>query len=194
MDGACLWDQSGCSVNQNFASFWFRTPPHLPLCALLFSCSPLFRYSFYADQVQHRKYRRLYLPIGWLAILISLSVPFCILQELLIISRRFCVSYHPPSYGICSAVHICTGYKERKSTGILLAFTGLLAATISVMIEGISTYFVVSLSGIFVGIGMMILFSLNVLRTAENIHMMELRRQKKNWPNGNVRWRKYPFR
>ena len=47
------------------------------------------------------------------------------------------------------------------------------------MIEGISTYFVVSLSGIFVGIGMMILFSLNVLRTAENIHMMELRRQKK---------------
>ena len=46
LDGACLWDQSGCSVNQNFASFWFRTPPHLPLCALLFSCSPLFRYSF----------------------------------------------------------------------------------------------------------------------------------------------------
>ena len=62
------------------------------------------------------------------------------------------------------------------------------------MIEGISTYFVVSLSGIFVGIGMIILFSLNVLRTAGNIHMMELRRQKKNWPNGNVRWRKYPFR
>lgn len=47
------------------------------------------------------------------------------------------------------------------------------------MIEGISTYFVVSLSGIFVGIGMIILFSLNVLRTAGNIHMMELRRQKK---------------
>lgn len=69
--------------------------------------------------------------------------------------------------------------KKEKKHRNLLAFTGLLAATISVMIEGISTYFVVSLSGIFVGIGMMILFSLNVLRTAENIHMMELRRQKK---------------
>lgn len=84
--------------------------------------------------------------------------------------------------------------KRDKKHRNLLAFSGLLAATISVMIEGISTYFVVSLSGIFVGIGMMILFSLNVLRTAENIHMIELQRQKKNWPNGNVRWRKYPFR
>lgn len=69
--------------------------------------------------------------------------------------------------------------KKDKKRRNLLAFTGLLAATVSVMIEGISTYFVVSLSGIFVGIGMIILFSLNVLRTAGNIHMMELRRQKK---------------
>lgn len=69
--------------------------------------------------------------------------------------------------------------KKDKKRRNLLAFIGLLAATVSVMIEGISTYFVVSLSGIFVGIGMIILFSLNVLRTAGNIHMMELRRQKK---------------
>ena len=73
------------------------------------------------------------------------------------------------------ALDIKTDKKRRN----LLAFIGLLAATVSVMIEGISTYFVVSLSGIFVGIGMIILFSLNVLRTAGNIHMMELRRQKK---------------
>lgn len=69
--------------------------------------------------------------------------------------------------------------KKDKKRRNLLAFIGLLAATVSVMIEGISTYFVVSLSGIFVGIGMIILFSLNVLRTAGNIHMMKLRRQKK---------------
>lgn len=69
--------------------------------------------------------------------------------------------------------------KKDKKRRNLLAFIGLLAATVSVMIEGISTYFVVSLSGIFVGIGMIILFSLNVLRTAENIHMIELQRQKK---------------
>lgn len=44
--------------------------------ALLSTCHPVLYYShalpssgtLYADQVQHRKYRRLYLPIGWLAI------------------------------------------------------------------------------------------------------------------------------
>ena len=37
------------------------------LCFIILMLSPL-PVLFYADQVQHRKYRRLYLPIGWLAI------------------------------------------------------------------------------------------------------------------------------
>ena len=115
-----------------------------------------------------------------LQFLISSSVPFCILQEFLIISRRFFVSHAILLLTVFAVLFtFALDIKKDKKRRNLLAFIGLLAATVSVMIEGISTYFVVSLSGIFVGIGMIILFSLNVLRTAGNIHMMELRRQKK---------------
>ena len=51
LDGACLWDRSGCSANQNSASFWFRTPQHLPPCALLFLMLSPLPVLFYADQV-----------------------------------------------------------------------------------------------------------------------------------------------
>ena len=41
---------------------------------------------------------------------------------------------------------------------------------------------------------MIILFSLNVLRTAGNIHMMELRRQKKELAKRKRQLEKDPFR
>lgn len=84
------------------------------LCFIILMLSPL-PVLFYADQVQHRKYRRLYLPIGWLAIFNFIISTILHLTGIADYYRdAFCVSYHPPSYGICSAVHICTGYKERK--------------------------------------------------------------------------------
>ena len=135
---------------------------------------------FYADQVQHRKYRRLYLPIGWLAIFNFIISTILHLTGIADYIETLFVSHTILLLTVFVVLFtFALDIKKEKKHRNLLAFTGLLAATISVMIEGISTYFVVSLSGIFVGIGMMILFSLNVLRTAENIHMMELRRQKK---------------
>ena len=135
---------------------------------------------FYADQVQHRKYRRLYLPIGWLAIFNFIISTILHLTGILDYIETLFVSHAILLLTVFAVLFtFALDIKKDKKRRNLLAFIGLLAATVSVMIEGISTYFVVSLSGIFVGIGMIILFSLNVLRTAGNIHMMELRRQKK---------------
>lgn len=149
------------------------------LCFIILMLSPL-PVLFYADQVQHRKYRRLYLPIGWLAIFNFIISTILHLTGILDYIETLFVSHAILLLTVFAVLFtFALDIKKDKKRRNLLAFIGLLAATVSVMIDGISTYFVVSLSGIFVGIGMMILFSLNVLRTAENIHMMELRRQKK---------------
>lgn len=149
------------------------------LCFIILMLSPL-PVLFYADQVQHRKYRRLYLPIGWLAIFNFIISTILHLTGILDYIETLFVSHAILLLTVFAVLFtFALDIKKDKKRRNLLAFIGLLAATVSVMIEGISTYFVVSLSGIFVGIGMIILFSLNVLRTAGNIHMMELRRQKK---------------
>lgn len=149
------------------------------LCFIILMLSPL-PVLFYTDQVQHRKYRRLYLPIGWLAIFNFIISTILHLTGILDYIETLFVSHAILLLTVFAVLFtFALDIKKDKKRRNLLAFIGLLAATVSVMIEGISTYFVVSLSGIFVGIGMIILFSLNVLRTAGNIHMMELRRQKK---------------
>lgn len=149
------------------------------LCFIILMLSPL-PVLFYADQVQHRKYRKLYLPIGWLAIFNFIISTILHLTGIADYIETLFVSHTTLLLTVFVVLFtFALDLKRDKKHRNLLAFSGLLAATISVMIEGISTYFVVSLSGIFVGIGMMILFSLNVLRTAENIHMIELQRQKK---------------
>lgn len=137
------------------------------LCFIILMLSPL-PVLFYADQVQHRKYRRLYLPIGWLAIFNFIISTILHLTGIADYIETLFVSHTILLLTVFVVLFtFALDIKKEKKHRNLLAFTGLLAATISVMIEGISTYFVVSLSGIFVGIGMMILFSLNVLRTAE---------------------------
>ena len=121
-----------------------------------------------------------HLPIGWLAIFNFIISTILHLTGILDYIETLFVSHAILLLTVFAVLFtFALDIKKDKKRRNLLAFTGLLAATVSVMIEGISTYFVVSLSGIFVGIGMIILFSLNVLRTAGNIHMMELRRQKK---------------
>lgn len=65
---------------------------------------------------------------------------------------------------------------RRKSDRLLLL--GLLAAIICISIEAISVYFVTSISGLFIGIGMIILLFVNIIRTLRNLQDMELHRQK----------------
>ena len=60
-----------------------------------------------------------------------------------------------------------------------LAIASIVIAMIAALIEMVSVYFVVSLSGIFIGSGLVILLVLNIIRTVQNVRMMEHRRQKK---------------
>lgn len=60
-----------------------------------------------------------------------------------------------------------------------LTLIGLSAVMISAIVEGLSVYFVVSISGMFTGIGMIILLFIAVLRTIRNVHNMEVQRQQR---------------
>ena len=50
---------------------------------------------------------------------------------------------------------------------------------ISAIVEGLSVYFVVSISGMFMGIGMIILLFMSILRTIRDVHNMEVQRQQR---------------
>ena len=58
-----------------------------------------------------------------------------------------------------------------------LVMIGLIIMIIAVAIEAVSSYTTVSLSGIILGIGMIILLFINILRTIQYIHQIEVQRQ-----------------
>ena len=60
-----------------------------------------------------------------------------------------------------------------------LVLAGLIVIFITVVIETIATYYVVTLSGIFLGIGLLILLFINILRTIARIRNLELERRQK---------------
>ena len=55
---------------------------------------------------------------------------------------------------------------------------GLLAAILCIAVEATSVYFVTSMSGLFVGAGMLILLFVNIVRAIKNVQDMELKRQQ----------------
>lgn len=69
---------------------------------------------------------------------------------------------------------ICSG----ESRDYHLALISIIIAMISVAAEIISMYLVVTLSGLFTGIGLLVLLLLNIVRTIRNVRDMEQQRQK----------------
>ena len=55
---------------------------------------------------------------------------------------------------------------------------GLFLVLVCVAIESVSVYFVATISGIFIGIGMIILLFTNIIRTIQKIHIIEENRHQ----------------
>ena len=133
----------------------------------------------YADSIQKQLHRRLYTILGGLALL-----DFAVCSILTFFGIADYIETLPIGQIIlCSIlvvvfIHlfIYMHSSRRKSDRLLLL--GLLAAIICISIEAISVYFVTSISGLFIGIGMIILLFVNIIRTLRNLQDMELRRQK----------------
>ena len=129
----------------------------------------------YADSIQKQLHRRLYTILGGLALL-----DFAVCSILTFFGIADYIETLPIGQIIlCSILVVVFIYmhsSRRKSDRLLLL--GLLAAIICISIEAISVYFVTSISGLFIGIGMIILLFVNIIRTLRNLQDMELHRQK----------------
>ena len=70
-------------------------------------------------------------------------------------------------------------HSTSKSRSDYFLLFGLFLVLICVAIEGISVYFVSMVSGLFTGIGMIILLLANIVRTIHKIHVVEQTRHQK---------------
>ena len=135
---------------------------------------------FYADTILRGKYHRLYQIIGYIAtgnlFVCSFLHIFGILDyiQTLPLGQLMLVA-------TLAVVLITTIRTLRHSTDKAdrLVLAGLIVVFITVAIETASTYYMVTISGIFLGIGLLILLFINILRTIAQIRNLELERRQK---------------
>ena len=135
---------------------------------------------FYADNVQQGRYHKLHQALGCIAV-----INFTVCTILHVTGIADYIETLPISQIILAVTFVSTFitfYKYIKlgtSRSDRLILIGLSAVMISAIIEGLSVYFVVSISGMFTGIGMIILLFIAVLRTIRNVHNMETQRHQR---------------
>lgn len=144
------------------------------LCFVMIMLSPL-PMLFYADNIQNGKHRKLYQNIGYI-ILLNFAISSILyltkvkdyietlpIAQLLLVFVFILIFIHLMQY--------IRKNKHTKSDYILLI--GLFLVLVCVAIESVSVYFVATISGIFIGIGMIILLFTNIFRTIQKIHIIE---------------------
>ena len=135
---------------------------------------------FYADTILRGKYHRLYQIIVYIStgnlFVCSFLHMFGILDyiQTLPLGQLMLVA-------TLAVVLITTIRALRHSTDKTdrLVLAGLTVVFITVAIETASTYYMVTISGIFLGIGLLILLFINILRTIAQIRNLELERRQK---------------
>ena len=149
------------------------------LCFVMIMLSPL-PILFYADNIQNGKHRKLYQNIGYIVIL-----NFAISSILYLTKVKDYIETLPVAQLLLVFVFILVlihlvqyirKNKQSKTDYILLI--GLFIVLVCVAIESVSVYFVATISGIFIGIGMIILLFTNIVRTIQKIHIVEEKRHQ----------------
>ena len=135
------------------------------LCFLMIMLGPL-PIIYYIDSIQNKRHWKL---LRWMECVAILDFVVCCMLHLtgmadfilILVTGTVCYDlYH--------------GY-IRKNRYILV---GLFVAVASVVVESLAVYFVVSISGIFIGIGMLVLFFVNLVRTISQVRDLERTRQQ----------------
>ena len=135
---------------------------------------------FYADSVQQGRYHKLHQALVYIAV-----INFTVCTILHVTGIADYIETLPISQIILGVTFVstfitfCKCMKQSTIRSNRLTLIGLSAVMISAIVEGLSVYFVVSISGMFTGIGMIILLFIAVLRTIRNVHNMEVQRQQR---------------
>ena len=148
------------------------------LCFLMIMLGPL-PMIYYIDSIQNKRHWKL---LRWMEYVTILDFVVCCMLHLT--GMVDFIQTLPVSQGILAVILILVtgtvcydlyhGY-IRKNCYILV---GLFVAVASVVVESLAVYFVVSISGIFIGIGMLVLFFVNLVRTISQVRDLERTRQQ----------------
>ena len=154
------------------------------LCFVMIMLSPL-PILFYADNIQNGKHRKLYQNIGCIVL-----INFTLCSILYLAKIKDYIETLPIGQlllffvFIMILVHLCQYiHSNVKSFTDYLLLIGLFLVLICVAIESASVYFVSMVSGIFIGIGMIILLLTNIVRTIYKIQQVEEVRHQKELEN-----------
>lgn len=134
----------------------------------------------YVDTIQKNRYHKIYC---WIEL--AACINFVVSIGLQLTGRADFIETLPASHVILSVTFVAiliTFIKDifhGKSREYHLVLIGIVIALLSALIEMASVYFVVTISGIFIGIGLVILLFLNIIRTVRSVRNLEHIRQKK---------------
>ena len=134
---------------------------------------------FYADLIQQGRYKKPYFYLGCAAF-----GNFLICLVLHLTGTADFIETLPGAHVILAVTFFlifltfCLDMRKKEYRKNILVLIGLIIAMLAIAIESISTYFVVLISGLFIGGSMLILLFINIIRTIKNVHTIEMHRQK----------------
>ena len=148
------------------------------LCFVMILLSPL-PVIFYADSLQEGKHHRSYACIGWIALANFAVSSFLSTARIADYMETLPVGQLILGFTLILVfIHLFQYMRESSNKTDHLLLLGLLLVLLCIFIEIVSVYFVVSISGIFIGIGMLILLFVNIVRTILNVQDMENQRHQ----------------
>ena len=148
------------------------------MCFLVILVSPI-AISIYIDSIQGGRYAGVYTCIEVLA-LVNLTV--CTLLQLTGVCDF--IETLPAGQGmlaICCIVVITTfiiDIIKNRASGYRLEMLAMIIGLVLVLIEAASVYFVVTMSGFFIGTGLVVILFVNIIVSIKRISEIEYRRQK----------------
>ncbi len=149
------------------------------LCFIIVMICPL-GILLYVDTVQKSRYHRIY---RWIEL--AACINFVVSVTLQLTGKADFIETLPASHVVLSVTFVAifvTFIRDMLhggSRGYHLALAGMVIALVSALIEMVSVYFVVTISGLFIGTGLVILLFLNLIRTVRSVRNLERLRQKK---------------
>lgn len=149
------------------------------LCFIIVMICPI-GVLLYVDTIQKNRYHKIY---RWIEL--AAGINFVGSVGLQLTGRADFIETLPASHVILSVTFVAiliTFIKDifhGKSREYHLVLIGIVIALLFALIEMASVYFVVTISGLFIGIGLVILLFLNIIRTVRSVRNLEHIRQKK---------------
>lgn len=138
----------------------------------------------YVDGIQHGRYRKFFGAIQWAAILnliissiLQMAEIADYLDTLFVSQLILLISF------VAIFITFILDWRNGRIKDYLLIVAALLLGMLGAVLEVVSVYFVVSISEVFLGIGLLLLLFLTIINTVRDIRNLENRRQMQQIEN-----------